>query len=164
MSARIIQARRALLHQVEGKTTAVYNTKAKAIDQAWQVSAHLREKLEGGPAQRKNWTRQKKAEIKEELEALAEVAQLASWSPEYVSEDPTSSDRMAEMVLKLERELYRIKRPKQLAKREVYLRVGTPIDLAPFIDEYQSEPHKLRHKLATHLKDEIQGLINTALD
>lgn len=117
------------------------------------MSAHLREKLG------QHLSAAEEKELKAELAALNEVAQLASWQPDYVQSNP-SQERMAEMVLKLERELYRIKRPKQLAKREAYLHVAPPIDLAPFLEEYKTNPHSVRHKLAEQLRDTIQVLIN----
>jgi len=153
LTVRIEHARRTILEQVEEKNTDSFNKQAATIDQAWQVSAHLRERLEAklSPAEEK--------ELKAELAALTEVAQLVSWQPQYVETKPTE-DRMAEMVLKLERELYRIKRPKQLAKRNVYLRLAEPIDLGQYLDEYIQDPHPVRHKVAGQLRDTIQALIN----
>jgi len=153
LTVRIQHARQTILEQVEDKNTDSFNRQSRTIDQAWQLSAHLREKLGHNlsPAEEK--------ELKDELAALSEVAQLVSWQPQYVESNP-SEDRMAEMLLKLERELYRIKRPKQLAKRNVYLRVAEPIDLGQFLAEYQSQPHVIRHKLAEQLRDKIQQLIN----
>ena len=57
---------------------------------------------------------------------------MGSWQPQYVDLDP-SQERLAEMVLKLEREVYGIKRPRQLARRDVFLRIGEPIDLGRFV-------------------------------
>ena len=59
---------------------------------------------------------------------LERIAQMGSWQPHYVDLDP-SQERLAEMVLKLEREVYGSKRPHQLANRDVFLRIGDPIDL-----------------------------------
>ena len=53
---------------------------------------------------------------------------MGGWQPQYVDLDP-SQERLAETVLKLEREVYGIKRPRQLARRDVFLRIGEPIDL-----------------------------------
>ncbi|MBU6454222.1 MAG: 1-acyl-sn-glycerol-3-phosphate acyltransferase [Cyanobacteria bacterium REEB67] len=153
LSLRIEHARQTILRQVEDKNTALFSNQARTIDQAWQMSAHLREKL----AHTIDKTKEK--ELKDELAALNEVAQLVSWQPQYVGSNP-SENRMAEMVLKLERELYRIKRPKQLAKRDVYVRLAEPIDLGAYLDEYLSEPHQLRHKMAEILRDTIQALVN----
>jgi 1-acyl-sn-glycerol-3-phosphate acyltransferase len=153
LSLRIEHARQTILQQVEDKNTALFSNQARTIDQAWQMSAHLREKLAH------TIDKAKEKELKDELAALNEVAQLVSWQPQYVGSNP-SQNRMAEMVLKLERELYRIKRPKQLAKRDVYVRMADPIDLGTYLDDYLREPHQLRHKMAEILRDTIQALVN----
>jgi hypothetical protein len=153
LTVRIQHARQSILEQVENKNTDSFNHQSRTIDQAWQMSAHLREKLAH------KLTAAEEKELKAELAALSEVAQLVSWQPQYVDSSP-SEDRMAEMVLKLERELYRVKRPKQLARREVYLRLAEPIDLGQYLCDYGANPHALRHKLAENLRDAIQALIN----
>jgi hypothetical protein len=153
LTVRIQHARQTILEQVEDKNPDSINSQSRTIDQAWQLSAHLREKLGH------KLTTAEEKELKAELAALSEVAQLVSWQPQYVESNP-SEDRMAEMVLKLERELYRVKRPRQLAKREVFVRVAEPIDLGQFLPQYQANPHGLRHTLAEQLRDTIQALIN----
>ena len=73
--------------------------------------------------------------------------------------DP-SQERLAEMVLKLEREVYGIKRPRQLANRDVFLRIGEPIDLGRLVPSYLLDPHAVRHQIAEQLREVIQALIN----
>jgi 1-acyl-sn-glycerol-3-phosphate acyltransferase len=153
MTVRIQHARQTILQQIEEKNGGTFNDQARTIDQAWQLSAQLREKMGH------QLSADEEKELKAELAALKEVAQLVSWQPQYVASKP-SDDRMAEMVLKLERELYRIKRPAQLAKRDVHMRVGEPIDLGQHLVEYQSNPHGLRHKMAVQLRDVIQALVD----
>ena len=84
---------------------------------------------------------------------------MGSWQPQYVDLDP-SQERLAEMVLKLEREVYGIKRPRQLANRDVFLRIGEPIDLGRFVASYLQDAQAVRHGVAEQLRDEIQALIN----
>ena len=84
---------------------------------------------------------------------------MGSWQPSYVDLDP-SQERLAEMVLKLEREVYDIKRPRQLASRDVFLRIGQPIDLGQFVPSYLENPHATCHAVAEALRAVIQGLIN----
>ena len=62
--------------------------------------------------------------------------------------------------LKLEREVYGIKRPHQLAARDVFIRIGEPVDLSTFIAEYMADSHSVRHKLAKQLRQSIQSLID----
>ena len=84
---------------------------------------------------------------------------MGSWQPQYVDLDP-SQERLAETVLKLEREVYGIKRPRQLAKRDVFLRIGEPIDLGPFVASYLQDAQAVRHDVAEQLRDVIQALID----
>lgn len=72
-----------------------------------------------------------------------------------------SQERLAEMVLKLEREVYQIKRPNQLATRDVFVRIGKPIDLGLFIPDYLQDAQAIRHRIAEQLRDMIQTLIDT---
>lgn len=88
---------------------------------------------------------------------------MGSWQPQYVDLNP-SQERLAETVLKLEREVYGIKRPHQLADRDVFLRIGEPIDLGQFIASYLQDAQAVRHEVAQQLRDEIQALINTIRD
>ncbi len=94
-----------------------------------------------------------------DLAALDHVAKMGAWQPNYVDLDP-SQERLAEMVLKLEREVYGIKRPRQLANRDVFLRIGEPIDLGRFVPAYLEDPHAVRHTVAEKLRAVIQALIN----
>ena len=87
---------------------------------------------------------------------------MGSWQPQYTDVDP-SQERLAEMVLKLEREVYRTKRPRQLAKRDVFLRIGEPIDLGRFIPAYLRDSRAVRHGVAEQLRDMIQILIGGVL-
>ena len=84
---------------------------------------------------------------------------MGSWQPSYVDLDP-SQERLAEMVLKLEREVYGIKRPRQLANRDVFLRIGEPIDLGQFVPSYLEDPHATCHAVAEKLRAVIQALID----
>ena len=85
--------------------------------------------------------------------------QMGSWQPQYVDLDP-SQERLAEMVLKLEREVYGSKRPRQLGNRDVFLRIGDPIDLGRFVPCYLQDPQAVRHRVAEQLRDVIQNLID----
>ncbi len=64
------------------------------------------------------------------------------------------------MVLKLEREVYGLKRPRQLAKRDVFVRLGDPIDLGRFVPCYIEDPQAVRRRVAEQLRDLIQNLVN----
>jgi 1-acyl-sn-glycerol-3-phosphate acyltransferase len=150
-------ARRAILSDVEvkhGEKPLAENR--RAIDESWKLGAELREVLA------EQTDIKQKAEIENDIATLREVAQLASWHP-YYYESTTSHDRMAEAVLKLERELYRIKRPAQLTTRKVFVKFGEPMDLGVFIEEYVQDAHAVRHKVTEQLQQKIQGLLDTVV-
>lgn len=81
---------------------------------------------------------------------------MGGWQPRYTDEDP-SQERLAEMVIKLEREVYRTKRPRQLARRDLLLRIGEPIDVSRYIPVYLRDAQAVRHGIAERLRDEIHA-------
>ncbi|MBX9694008.1 MAG: hypothetical protein K2Z81_16605, partial [Cyanobacteria bacterium] len=120
----------------------------------WQLSAGIRERLE------EHADATTRRELQHDLEELKEVAHLTSWRPQYWSGD-VSKDRMAEALLKLERELYGTKRPKQLTRRDVHVRICQPIDLSTFLDDYINDARSVRHNFTKVLHDRIQKLVDS---
>jgi 1-acyl-sn-glycerol-3-phosphate acyltransferase len=157
LTGRVREVREAILSQLEGSYTgATLNPRDLTMDRAWRLASYLRGLLTqigrfGAPSPSK---------IREDLTELTRVAQMGSWQPQYVELDP-SQERLAEMVFKLEREVYRIKRPRRLANRGVLVRIGEPIDLSGFIPSYLEDAQAVRHAVAERLRDMIQTLINT---
>lgn len=138
-----IQARHANLHTYQ----------KQIIDQTWQLQAELREAI--GLSKDKT----EKAEMQKDLEALEKMAQLTSWRPSYYREDP-SDDRMAEALMKIERELYRIKRPHQLARRTVSVDISEPIALSNYKAAYQADPKAVRHQMTEELHSRVQSMVD----
>jgi hypothetical protein len=156
LTERVQKARRAVLSQIEEQyADATANPQAQVIDRAWRLSSYLRSLLRQG----RQFSDQRRAGFRVDLAALKHVAQMGSWQPKYVDLDP-SQERLAEMVLKLEREVYAIKRPRQLANRDVFLKIGQPIDLGRFVPSYLADAAVVRHNVAEQLRDVIQALIN----
>lgn len=153
LSDRVTRARHAILEQVEVKYTTSFDNNARTIDRAFQLSAHVRELLAKSPGA------EKESGYRTDLAALKQVAHMVSWQPQYI-EDDNSDERSAEMVLKLEREIYHTKRPQQIARRNVYLRVGEPVDLASFLQQYKTDAHTVRRVVADQLRSAIQVLID----
>ena len=98
-------------------------------------------------------------EYKQDLSTLKEVEHLVAWHPDYVQSDP-NPERIAEMVIKLERELLGIQRPEPLGKRDVFVKIGAPVDLGPHLEKYHQEPFVVRKDLAETLRLQIQALID----
>jgi hypothetical protein len=109
--------------------------------------------------QGRRYTAEDRAAFRIDLGVLKLVARMAGWQPRYVYLDP-SQERLAETVLKLEREVYGINRPHQLARRDVFLRIGEPIDLGRFVAPYLRHAQAVRQGVAEQLCDVIQALIN----
>lgn len=151
LSERIKHARNAILEPIEQKYPGSYNEQSQTMDRVFQLSARIREQLKKttGP----------KDKYHTELKALQEVGHMVSWQPQYIEEDP-SIDRLAEMVLKLEREVYQIRRPQPIAKRDAYVRVGAPLDLGAYFAHYSDNAHQARHTIAETLRQTIQAMIN----
>ena len=152
LSEQVTDVRHAILEQLEEKYNESSARQRRTIDASWQLGAKLRDMIADGA--------EHPTEIRKDLSACNEVAHLASWQPKYIVANP-SSDRLAEVLLKLERELYHVKRPRQLAKRDVHVRIGDPVELGQFLDDYSSDPHGLRNKLTEQLHSTIQALIDT---
>jgi hypothetical protein len=81
---------------------------------------------------------------------------------QYVDLDP-SQERLAGMVLKREREVYGIRRPRQPAERDVCLRIGEPIDPGRFVASYLQDARAARHEVAEQLRDVIRALVDAIL-
>jgi hypothetical protein len=109
--------------------------------------------------QGRQFSAERRAGFRVDLAVLKHVARMGGWQPRYVDLDP-SQERLAETVLNLEREVYGIKRPRQLARRDVFLRIGEPIDLARFVTPYLHDAQAVRHGVAEQLRDVIQALID----
>jgi hypothetical protein len=156
LSGRVQEVREAILSQVEGKYAgATVNSQAQTMDRAWRLSSYLRDLL----TRRRRPGAASRAQVRTDLAALMSVGRMGSWQPKYTDADP-SQERLAETVLKLEREVYRTKRPRQLAKRDVFLRIGEPIDLGRFLPAYHQDARAVCGAIAEQLRDVIQALID----
>lgn len=158
LSERVQEVRREVLAHVEEKYAGAITTTPTStlMDRVWRLSSYLRKLL----IQVRQFSATSRAQFIKDLAELSRVAQMGSWQPQYLDADP-SQERLAEMVLKMEREVYGIKRPHQLAPRDVFLRIGEPIDLGQFAPAYSQDAGAVRHKVAEQLHDAIQTLINT---
>jgi 1-acyl-sn-glycerol-3-phosphate acyltransferase len=153
----ILSTEKQILSEIEQKRQdRQVSLHATPIDRAWQLEAEIRSEM------LKPAAREIKEELEQELHSLEEVAQLSSWRPGYWSQGK-SLDRLAEGILKMERELYRIKRPRQLAKRKVQVKFAAPIDMGRYVSSYIQDPHTVRHQATTDLHEQIQALIDSLI-
>lgn len=152
LTQKIQSIEQEMLMQVEQKHADLIVSQKHTIDKSFQLRSELEDSEQ-------HLNADKKAEVKKDIEELREVEELCSWRPHYYLET-NSQDRFAEVVLKLERELYKIARPRQLGRREVLVDIATPIDLGAAASRYMEEPSSVRHELTTQLHGQIQTLIS----
>lgn len=155
--AEIKAAETALIAKVEARHKDLSTYQKHLIDQAWQLEAELRNDIATSrdPAEKRG--------LQADLDRLKEVAQLESWDPQYY-QSRQSQDRLAEALLKMERELYHIHRPKQLARRNAHIKLGEPIKLADYLIDYDKDAKALRHDLTQKLHDKIQEMIEELVE
>jgi 1-acyl-sn-glycerol-3-phosphate acyltransferase len=155
LTQQIVLTEGAILTEIEQKHQNMkVSPHAAPIDQAWQLEAEIRTEM------LKRSQKHNKLELEQDLHSLEEVAQLSSWKPSYYTESK-SFNRLAEGVLKVERELYKIKRPKQLAKRKVQVKFAQPINMGTYVSSYMQDPHATRSDATNKLHEQIQGLIDS---
>ncbi len=123
------------------------------IDRSWQLAAEIRQKANDPSDQTC------KESLRKDLDSLQEVEHLASWSPRYLR-GASSEDRLAESVIKLERELYRVKRPSPIAGRDILLTVAAPIDMAQYVSDYQQDARTACRQVTQQLHEQIQALLD----
>jgi hypothetical protein len=153
MTQEVKSIQRAMLSQIEEKHPTAPVSKKQTLDRSWQLAAELRDGVEPPKAA------EKKKDLHRDLEQLRVIAQLTSWRPHYHTES-NSQDRLAEAVMKLERGLYNTERPRQLAHRDVYIDVTSPIDLGPMASEYINDPHPVRQRLTNQCQEQVQLLLD----
>ncbi|HEY9775640.1 MAG TPA: 1-acyl-sn-glycerol-3-phosphate acyltransferase [Planktothrix sp.] len=154
MTQDIVNLEKSIVSEVEQRhRQASVSEKAAVIDQAWQLAAQIKESLteENDPVLRN--------QAMQDLNLLKEAEQLSSWRPHYYLE-LTSPDRLAEVVMKLERQMYKIKRPRQLANRTVYVKIAEPVSMEAHLIDYVQDPRQVRHNVTKQLHERIQTMVS----
>jgi 1-acyl-sn-glycerol-3-phosphate acyltransferase len=109
LGERVQEVRKAILSQAEARYAgATAKPPAQTMDRAWRLGSYLRDLLAGRGAS----GGEDREQARTDLASSESVARMGGWQPRYTDEDP-SQERLAEMVLKLEREVYGTKRPRQ---------------------------------------------------
>lgn len=159
LGERVQEVRKAILSQSEAKYAGFTPGRSvQTMDRAWQLSSYLRGLLSRTEPPNVD----DREQARTDLESSESVAQMAGWQPEYTNVDP-SQERLAETVIKLEREVYRKKRPPQLARRDLFLHIGEPIDMSRYLPDYARDPKAIRRSIAEELRNKIQHLLDRTL-
>jgi hypothetical protein len=154
---RLAQA--ALLSEIETKYPQLQtDPKAQLVDRAQKMIFFLRGQLR----RKKLFSPETRIQLQNNIKDLKESIQMAGWQPQYIDFTP-SEERLAETVMKLEREVFKLKTPRPLGNRNAFVRIGPPIDLGRYVEQYQKDPSALSHQIAEELRDNIQSMIGNML-
>ncbi len=158
LKEQVDEIRSAVLSKIESKYEQVKSDpKAQLIDRAQKLIFFLR----GCLKQKKLFSPETHIQLQKDIRDLKQTIQMAGWQPQYIDLDP-SEERLAETVIKLEREVFEKKRPRPIGNRDVFMRIGYPIDLGRYVDIYKEKPSFTSHRIAEELRDNIQLLIEKA--
>lgn len=147
----------ALLSEIETKYPKLQtDPKAPLVDRAQKMIFFLREQL----ARKKLLSPEARTQLQNSIRDLKKIIQRTGWQPQYIDLAP-SQERLAETVMKLEREVFNLKTPSPLGNRNVLVRIGPPIDLGRYVEQYQKDPSTLSHQIVEVLHDNIQSMISS---
>lgn len=150
---RLVQA--ALISKIETKYPQLQvDPRAQPVDRAQKIIFFLREQL----LRKKILSPETRIQLKNNIKDLKESIQMAGWQPPYIDLAP-SEERLAETVMKLEREVFKLKTPHPLGNRNAFVRIGPPLDLGRYVELYRKDPSTLSHQITEELRDSIQSLI-----
>lgn len=152
-------AQAALLSKIETEYPQLkIDPKARLVDRAQKMIFFLREQL----VRKKLFSRETGIQLQKNIKDLKVSIRMAGWQPQYIELAP-SEERLAETIMKLEREVFKIKTPRPLGNRNAFVRIGTPIDLGPYVELYKKNPSALAHQVAEELRNNIQLLIKNMI-
>jgi hypothetical protein len=155
LKAQLYKVQAAILSKIQSKYPQFQiETNAQFVSQAQKMIFFLREQLN----QKALFDFITRRQLQKNIKDLKEIIQMAGWQPQYIELAP-SQERLAEIVMKLEREVFKLKRPRPLGNRNVFMRIGHPLDLSRYIESYQKDPSGLSHQLTEELHGHIQSLI-----
>jgi len=154
---RLAQA--ALISKIETKYPQFkIDPKLQPVDRAQKMIFFLREQL----SRKKLFSHETRIQLQNNIKDLKESIRMAGWQPQYIDLTP-SEERLAETVMKLEREVFKLKTPNPLGNRNAFVRIGPPLDLGRYVEAYKKDPSTLTHQIAEELRDNIQSLIENMI-
>ncbi len=153
---QIQEAQTAILSRIETKYPQLrIESKAQFNDRAQKIIFILRAQLR----RKKLFSNGTRTQSQNYIKDLKQTIQMITWQPQYIDLTP-SEERLAETVMKLEREVFKLKKPRPLGNRNAFVRIGLPLNLGPYVEPYQKDPSTLSHQIARELRNSIQSLID----
>jgi Acyltransferase len=89
------------------------------------------------------------------LKSTARVLNFDAIYDGYVAEKPTP-ERFLDTLIRLEREVFKIDQPLPKGHRQVYLRIGKPINLKDYLEAYQSDRATTVDGIVSQLHQTVQ--------
>ena len=159
LKEQIHETQTAIISRIETKYPQLQiDPESRLVDRVQKIVFFLR----GQFSRKKLFNSETRGQLQKDIKDLKETIQMAGWQPQYI--DPTpSEERLAETVMKLEREVFKLKKPLPLGSRNVFVRIGNPIGLDRYIEAYQKDPSALSHRIAEELRNKIQLLIENMI-
>ena len=155
LKEQIREAQTTILSRIETKYPQIQiDPKAQLVDRAQKTIFFLREQL----SRKKLFSSETRMQLQKDIKDLKETIQMTGWQPQYIGLTP-SEERLAETVMKLEREVFKIGRPHALGNRNAFVRIGAPVDLSRYVKAYQKNPSTLSHQVSEELRNNIQLMI-----
>ncbi|MFA5362953.1 MAG: 1-acyl-sn-glycerol-3-phosphate acyltransferase [Candidatus Omnitrophota bacterium] len=155
LNEQIREAQTAILSRIETKYPKLQiNSKPPLVERAQKTIFFLREQMSRkGP-----FSSESRIRLQKDIKDLKRIIQMGGWQPQYIDLTP-SEERLAETVMKLEREVFKLKTPQPLGNRNAFVRIGPPLDLSRYVEQYQKDPAAIAHQIAEELRNTIQLLI-----
>lgn len=155
LKEQVREAQDKIISTIESKYGQIkFDPKIQFGDRAQKMISFLRKQL----GQKKLLSVETRIQLQKDFNDLKRAMQMTAWQPQYIDLNP-SEERLAETVVKLEREIFKKKRPRFLGRRDVFMRIGAPINLGIYTEAYVKNPSATSHKIAEELRDNIQLLI-----
>lgn len=151
---RLQKARETIVNEIEEKYIKTVNIQGDLLSRAQKMAFFLRKQI----TEKKFFTKETQKQLEEDLKAIRNTIQMATWQPSYIELNP-SQERLAETVIKLERVVFNIKRPRFFGKRKAYIRLLDFVDLHPGLAAYDKDPDSTAELIAEELRTQIQEAI-----
>lgn len=159
LTDQVREVRETTLSEIESRyPQRQSDPKAQLIDRAHKMLFFLRQQA----GRRRLFSAETRQQLQQDMRDLKRTIHMAGWQPQYTQLNP-SQERLAETVMKLERDVFKKARPRSFGNRNVVIRIGHPVDLGQYVESYKDDPSAVSHQVADALRDAIQSLIDESL-
>jgi len=155
LKRQIVEVQTTIFPEIEAKYPELQiDPKTKLIDRMQKTIFFLRGELN----QKNLLSLDARIQLQKDIKEIKRIIQMAGWQPQYIELDP-SQERLAETVMKLEREVFKLKTPSPLGNRTAFISIGPALDLGRYVESYQKDPSTTTHQITEELHTNIQLMI-----